>query len=198
MKAAGNVNADEIDTKSNGSNQIAIMTRYYIYDRPEHVREVDRQKWTKWIVNGNGAAKHNWVGMVQVVTTLPGAGKRDWAGMAHAVTTALGPGRYIWKPGLSVCSVVDLDGGDVENPQVCDGGLEQGEAMHARVLASVRRRCKEREKTGQESEKKSTIGSQMSLAVRKGIVRPIGFTHCRRPLRHAAFLRTYIGARFAT
>ena len=69
------------------------MTRYYIYDRPEHVLEVDRQKWTRWIENGNDAAKHNWAGMTQVVTTFPGAGERDWAGMAEAVTTALGAGR---------------------------------------------------------------------------------------------------------
>jgi hypothetical protein len=173
------------------------MTRYYIYDRPERVREVDRQKWASWIENGNGAAKHNWVGMVQVVTTFLGAGKRDWAGMAQAVTTALGAGRYIWKLGLSVCFVVDLDGGDVENPEVCAGGLEQGEAMHARVLASVRRRCKEREKTGQEAEK-SIWEAMMFEMVRDGLVRPIGYSHSRRPLRHAAFLRAYIGARSAT
>ena len=173
------------------------MTRYYIYDRPEHVLEVDRQKWTRWIENGNDAAKHNWVGMMQVVTTFLGAGERDWAGMAEAVTTALGAGRYIWKPGLSVCSVVDLDGGDVENPQVCEGGLEQGEAMHARVLASARRRCKEREKTGQEAEK-SILEALMFKMVRDGLVRPIGYSHSCRPLRHAAFLRVYIGARSAT
>jgi hypothetical protein len=27
------------------------MTRYHIYDRPGHVREVDRQKWARWIEN---------------------------------------------------------------------------------------------------------------------------------------------------
>jgi hypothetical protein len=173
------------------------MTRYYIYDRPEHVREVDRRKWARWIENGNSAAKHNWVGMAQVVTTFPGAGKRDWAGMAQAVTTALGAGSYIWKPGLSVCSVVDLDGGDLENPELCGGGLEQGEAMHARVLASVRRHCKEREKTGQEAEK-SIWEAMMFKMVRDGLVRPIGYRHSCRPLRHAAFLRAYIATEAAT
>ena len=159
--------------------------------------EVDRQKWARSIGNGNAAAKHNWVGMTQVVTTFIGAGKRDWAGMAQFITTAVGAGRYIWKAGLSVCSVVDLYGEDLENPELCDGGLEQGEAMHARVLASVRRRCKEREKTGQEVEK-SFWEAKMFEMVRNGVVRPIGYSHSCRPLRHAAFLRTYIGARFAT
>jgi hypothetical protein len=173
------------------------MTRYYIYDRPGHVREVDRQKWARWIENGNDAAKHNWVGMAQVVTTFLGAGKRDWAGMAQEVTTTLGAGRYIWKPGLSVCSVVDLYGEDLDDPEACDGGLEQGEAMHARVLASVRRRYKEREKTGQEAEK-SFWEAMMFEVVRDGLVRPIGYRHSCRPLRHAAFLKTYIGVPSAT
>ena len=175
-----------------------MMTRYYIYDRAEHVCEVDRQKWTRWIENGNDAAKHNWVGMTQVVTTFPGAGERDWARMAQAVTTALGAGRYVWKPGLSVCSVVDLDGGDVENSELCDGGLEQGEAMHARVVASVRRRCKEREKTGQESEK-STIGltNEPRRAQRSSAPDRL-YATAAALCCHAAFLRTYIGARSAT
>jgi hypothetical protein len=112
--------------------------------------------------------------------------------MAQAVAEALGAGRFIWKPGLSVCSVVDLDGGDVENPELCDGGLEQGEAMHARVLRSVRRRYKEREETGQEAEK-SIWEAMMFEVVRDGLVRSIGYCHSRRPLRHAAFLRVYIG-----
>jgi hypothetical protein len=173
------------------------MTRYYIYDRREHVREVDRRKWTRSIENGNGAAKHNWVGMTQVVTTFIEAGERDWTGMAQAVTTALGAERYIWKPGLSVCSVVNLDGGEVENPQVCDGGREQGEAMHAKVLASARRRYKEREKTRQEAEK-SILEAMLFEMVRDGRVRPIGYRHSSRPLCHAAFLRVYIGVPSAT
>ena len=89
-----------------------------------------------------------------------------------------------------MCSVVDLEGGDVENPQVCDGGLEQGEAMHARVLASARRRGKEREKTGQEAEK--SILEALFKLVRDGRVRPIGYSHSCRPLCHAAFSRVYI------
>ena len=173
------------------------MTRYYIYDRPGHVREVDRQKWARSIENGNGAAKHDWVGMTQVVTTFIGARKRDWTGMAQAVTTALRAKRYTWKPGLSFCFVMDLDGDDVEEPQCRKDGLEQGETMHARVLASVRRRCKEREKTGQEAEK-SIFEAMMFEKVRDGLIRPIGYSHSCRPLRHAAFLRTYIGAQFAT
>ena len=168
------------------------MTRYYIYDRREHVREVDRRKWARSIENGNGAAKHNWVGMTQVVTTFLGAGERDWTGMAQAVTTALGAERYIWKSGLSVCSVVDLDSGEVENPQICIGGIEQGEAMHARVLASVRRRYREREMTAQEAEK-SIWEAMMFEMVRGGLVRAIGYTHSCRPLLHAAFLRAYVG-----
>jgi hypothetical protein len=96
-----------------------------------------------------------------------------------------------------VCSVVDLDGGDVENPELCDGGLEQGEAMHARVLASVRRRYKEREKTGQEAEK-SVWEAMMFEMVRDGWVRQIGYRHSRRPFCHAAFSRAYIGVPSAT
>ena len=125
-----------------------MTTAYYIYDRMAHVSEIDRQKWARWIETGNDAAKHSWVGMAQVVTTFPG--KRDWAGVVQFMATAVGPGRYIWKPGFSVCFVMDLDGSDVEEAQYCKGGLEQGEAMHARVLA--RRRCKDLENNGQNVE----------------------------------------------
>jgi hypothetical protein len=40
-----------------------MAIKYYIYDRATHVSEVDRQKWARWIANGNDAAKHSWVGM---------------------------------------------------------------------------------------------------------------------------------------
>jgi hypothetical protein len=123
-----------LSAHSGGSKRF-MTTRYYIYDRAAHVSEVDRPKWARWIANGNDAVKHSWVGMAQVVTTF--LGKRDWAGVAQFMTTAVGPGRYIWKPGFSVCLVMDLDGSDVEEAQYCTGGLEQGEAMHARVLAGA-------------------------------------------------------------
>jgi hypothetical protein len=163
-----------------------MRTGYYIYDRAAHVSEVDCQKWARWIETGNDAAKHSWVGMAQVVTTFPG--KRDWAGVVQFMATAVGPGRYIWKPGFSVCFVMDLDGSDVEEAQYCKGGLEQGEAMHARVLA--RRRCKDLENNGQGVET-SIIGELMMDLVRDRLMAPKGFKHSSRPLHHAGLLRFY-------
>jgi hypothetical protein len=174
-----------------GGRKTFMTTRYYIYDRAHHVSEVDRLKWTRWVEKGNSASKHNWVGMAQVVTTFLGSGKRDWAGMAQALAT-LGPTRYIWKPGLSVCFVVDLYDVDVQDPQICAGGLEQGETMHAKMLASARRRFKEREKTGQEA-KKSIFEEWLAEAERDARICSHGYRHSRRPLCHAALTKTYIG-----
>jgi hypothetical protein len=181
-----------VSAHSGGSKRF-MATRYYIYDRAAHVSEVDRPKWTRWVKKGNSASKHNWVGITQVVTTYPGASKRDFAGMAQALATTLGAGRYVWDPGISVCFVMDLDGDDVEEPQLCNGGLEQGEAMHARTLAIARRRCKERENSGQEAESSNMMAERMMASVRNGKIVPIGFMRSSRPLRHAAFLRSYIG-----
>lgn len=169
-----------------------MTTRYCIYDRADHVSEVDRPKWTRWVKKGNSASKHNWVGMVLVVTTFPGAGKRDFAGMAQALTTTLGAGEYVWDAGMSLCFVMDLDGEDLEEPKYCTGGLEQGEAVHARTLVIVRRRWKEGESSRQEPENSSVREMILDL-VRIGKIAPIGFKSCSRPLRHAALLRSYIG-----
>ncbi len=169
-----------------------MATRYYIYDRAAHVSEVDRSKWRRWVEKGNSASKHSWVGMAQVVTTFPGASKRDFAGMAQELATTLGAGRYVWDPGISLCFVMDLNGEDVEEPQCCNGGFEQGEAVHARTLANARRRYKERENNSQEAEN-SNISAMMMDLVRNGQIVPIGFVRCSRPLRHAALLRRYIG-----
>jgi hypothetical protein len=166
-----------------------MTTGYYIYDRAAHVSKVDRQKWARWIENGNDGAKHNWVGPTQVVTTF--LGKRDWAGVAQFMTTAVGPGRYIWKPGFSVCFVMDLDGSDIEEAKYCTGGLEQGEAMHAKVLASVRRRCKEGEHNNREATNTNRISDLTMGLVRDGFRQALSTPAVL--LRHAALLRSYIG-----
>jgi hypothetical protein len=126
--------------------------------------------------------------MTQVVTTFPGASKRDFAGMAQALATTLGGGRYVWDPGISVCFVMDLDGDDVEEPRLCNGGLEQDEAMHARTLALARRRCKERENSGQEAESNNMMAERMIASVRNGKIVPIGFMRSSRPLRYRTSL----------
>ena len=88
---------------------------------------------------------------------------------------------------------MDLSGEDVAEPQCCNGGLEQGEAMHARSLAIARRRCMERENNGQEGENSNmSVSAVMMGLVRDGQIVPIGFRRCSRPLRHAALLRVYI------
>ena len=82
---------------------------------------------------------------------------------------------------------MDLDRDDVEEPQLCNGGLEQGEAMHAS------RRCKERENSGQGAESINMIAEMIMASVRNGKIVPIGFMRSSRPLCHAALLRSYIG-----
>ena len=88
---------------------------------------------------------------------------------------------------------MDLDRDDVEEPQLCNGGLEQGEAMHARTLAIARRRCKERENSGQGAESSNMMAEMIMASVRNGKIVPIGFMRSSRPLCHAALLRSYIG-----
>jgi hypothetical protein len=62
--------------------------------------------------------------------------------------------------------------------------------MHARVLASVRRRCNGREHNGQEAA--NNIISELAMGlVRDGLMVPRGFKHSTRPLRHAALVRSY-------
>jgi hypothetical protein len=128
-----------LSAHSGGSKRF-MAPQYYIYDRAAHVSEVDRLKWTRWVEKRNSASIHNWVGMAQVVTTFPGASERDFSGMAQLVTATLGAGRYVWDLGLWLGFVMNLDGDDLEEPQLCKGGFEQGEAMHARALAIARRR----------------------------------------------------------
>ena len=50
-----------------------LCSRFYIYDGPEKVREVDRQRWAEWIELGNSASKHDWADHgTQVLTTFRG------------------------------------------------------------------------------------------------------------------------------
>ena len=110
-----------------------MATRYYICDRAHHVSEVDLRKWERWIEKGHRATKQDWVSMTVVSTAF--------LGRNHICDDR--------QPGFWECAVFGID--DAET-QYCDDNLEQAMAMHARMLASVRLLCRQREAAEQESE----------------------------------------------
>jgi hypothetical protein len=93
-----------------------LCSRFYIYEGPQKVREVDRQRWAQWIEVGNSASKHDWADDgTQVLTTFRGV---DYP-CDHR------------ELGVWVTFVMDLDGSDEKSPLYYNGSLGRGEAMHA-------------------------------------------------------------------